>query len=133
MSNVNPDNKRGATIVIVGNVVRPAEDKFDGKQTELSIAVSRNYQKDGEWVSTPAVYYTAIASGDYANALKTVATGDTVRVDDAQFEIREFDKQDGTKGHVNELRFGALTVVKRKADSAQSQPDPVPAAGSEVW
>jgi single-stranded DNA-binding protein len=131
MSNINQDNKYGATIVIVGNVVRPAEDKFDGKQTELSIAVSRNYQKDGEWVSTPTVYYTLIASGTHAAPLKTVGTGDTVRVDDAQFEIREYDKKDGGKGYVNELRFGTLTVVKRKGDGAPAAT--APAAADAPW
>jgi hypothetical protein len=131
MSNINTENKYGATIVIVGNVVRPAEDKFDGKQTELSIAVSRNYQKDGEWVSTPAVYYTLIASGTHAAPLKTVGTGDTVRVDDAQFEIREYDKKDNAgKGYVNELRFGTLTVVKRKGDGAPAAAAP---ATADTW
>lgn len=135
MSTINQDNKKGATIVIVGNVVRPAEDKFDGKQTELSIAVARNYQKDGEWVSSPTVYYTVIASGNSASgqaaiaALKTVSTGDTVRVDDAQFEIREYDKKDGGKGYVNELRFGTLTLVKQKADAA---PAAAPAT-ADAW
>jgi single-stranded DNA-binding protein len=133
MSNINTENKYGATIVIVGNVVRPAEDKFvgeKGEHTELSIAVSRNYQKDGEWASSPAVYYTLIASGTHAAPLKTVGTGDTVRVDDAQFEIREYDKKDGGKGTVNELRFGTLTVVKRKGDGAPAAAAP---ATADTW
>lgn len=123
MSSINEENKAGATIVIVGNVVAPAEDKFDGKQTELRIAVARNYQKDGEWVSSPTVYYTVIASGQYADALKTVGKGDKVRVDDAQFEIREWDRKEGGKGYTNELRFGTLTVVstaKPKEEAAAS-------------
>lgn len=121
MSNLNEKNAAGATIVIVGNATREAEDKFDGKQTELRVAVARNYQKDGEWKSTPTVYYTVIASGDHAGALRQVGKGDKIRVDDAQYEPREYDKKDGTKGISHELRFGTVTVLK-KAGQSQEQP-----------
>lgn len=131
MSDMNQKNAHGATICIVGNATRPAEDKFDGKQTELSVAVARRYQKDGEWVSAPTVYYTVIASGQYAEALKLVGKGDTVRVDDASYEPREYDKKDGTKGISHELRFGTLTIVKKKEDAA---PAAAPAqAADALW
>lgn len=135
MSNINPNNYGGVTVVLVGNATRDPETKFEGKQTELDIAVNLGYKnkETDQWVETGVNYYTVIASGDAANALKQVGKGDRVRVDEARLEQREYDKKDGTKGYSNELRFGTVTVVKKKVAGGQSQGNPVPPAGGEVW
>lgn len=133
MSNMNEKNAHGATICIVGNATRPAESKFEGKETHLSVAVARRYQQNGEWKSAPTVYYTVIASGQYAEPLKLVGTGDTVRVDDANYEPRTYTKKDGTTGVSHDLRFGTLTIVKKKEADATQAAAPAQPATDAPW
>lgn len=134
MSNDNENNYPGARIkYVVGTAAANAEDKFDGQQTELRILLDTGYKdkkNNGEWVKTGTNAYTVIASGDAAAALRTVGKGDRVRVDDAAQEIREHKKQDGSTGYSVELRFGTLTVVKRKGDGA---PAAVAPATTDTW
>jgi single-stranded DNA-binding protein len=124
MSEINSNNYTGANVVIVGNVVRPVEIKDfknGGSQAELSIAVSKGYKKDGEWVDTGTDYYTLVASADYASDnWPRVDKGDKVRIDESRLEFKPYLKNDGTPGVEAQLRFGTLVVVEAKADKPSS-------------
>lgn len=101
---------------IVGNVGRAAEDKFDGKLTEVSIAVDHGYKKDGEWVKSGTTWVTYAASGDWAAPLRELAVGDRVELEDVAVETRTYDKADGSSGMQVTARFGTITILDRKAD-----------------
>ena len=119
MNNINPNNYDGANITVVGRAGgEPQRKDFNGggSISELSIAVSQGYKKDGEWVDTGTTWYTLTASGDYAaDNWPVVGKGDKVRVDDGRLETREFTRKDGSTGQQFQIRFGTLTVVESKS------------------
>lgn len=104
----------------VGRVVAPAEDKLDGKVTELRIAVSHGYKNkdDGTYVQTGTTFVTHSANADYAGPLKAVGQGDLVKVSgNPQLTTRNYDKADGTKGAAVESRFGTVELLEKKGES----------------
>lgn len=119
MSDINPNNYPGATVTVVGSAGGPVEVKsFDngGSQAQLSIAVSKGYKKDGNWVDTGTDWYTLIATEDYANQnWPEVGKGDKVRVDDARLEFRAYSTKKGEPGVEASVRFGTLVVVEAKS------------------
>ena len=116
MSDFKPSR---ATVDIVGTVGR-VDSKFDGAQTEVSIAVSKGYKDKNtqEWVDKGTDWYTHIVRGDYQHEVQELdlQPGDRVEVTQAKLEQREYEKRDGTPGIANDLNFGTLTVLERKAD-----------------
>lgn len=103
----------------VGRVVAPAEDKLDGKVTELRIAVGHGYAaKDGSgFKETGVTYVTHSANADYAGPLKAVGQGDLVKVSgNPQLTTRNYDKTDGTKGAAVESRFGTVELLEKKGE-----------------
>lgn len=130
MSDINPKNYFGSSVVVVGRAGGPVETKsFDngGSQAQLSISVGTGYKKNDEWVDTGTNWYTLTASTDYAEKnWPNVQTGDKVRVDDARLEFKPYLKKDGTAGVEANLKYGTLVIVEAKADRA-------PAASEEGY
>ena len=132
MSDINPKNYDGASIVIVGRAGGAVEVKdFDngGSQAQLSIAVGKGYKnaKTEEWVDTGTDWYTLTATADYANQnWPQVGKGDKVRVDDARLEFKPFNKRDGEAGVEATLRYGTLVIVEAKSARATATTDVTP-------
>src|SRR4051812_13009276 len=93
---------------IVGRVVAPAEDKFDGKVTELRIAISHGYKdkQTEEWKETGTTWLTYSATGEWAEPLREFGKGDLVEITDAAVETRTYDRKDNTQGVQVTARFG---------------------------
>lgn len=122
MSDINPKNYDGASVVIVGNAGGPVEVKsFEngGSQAQLSIAVGKGYKKDDKWVDTGTDWYTLTATADYAKQnWPDIEGGDKVRVDDARLEFKPYNKKDGSPGVEATLRYGTLVIVTSKSERA---------------
>lgn len=115
------------TATIVGNIVAPAEEKFDGNLTELRVAVNKR-KKDrdtGEWVDNGTDWITYKASGEWGAPLKQFGKGDRIRITDAVLETREFEKRDGNSGLALDARFGTVELLEAKGDR--------PAATDDTW
>lgn len=111
----------GSKFGVVGNVVAPAEDKFDGALTELRIAVGHGYKKDGGWVDTSTTYLTYQATGDYALPLKEAEKGDRVAITgNWSLETKPFTRNDGSEGLGITVKFGDFAILDRKADRKPS-------------
>lgn len=118
---INEQNYPGATITLVGYAAGPAKppayDKDGSKGIlELSIPINEGYKKDGEFVQTGTTWYSYVAGGDYANALRAINKGDKVRVDDAKQEVREYTNKDEKTVRGITLRFGKIQVIQAKND-----------------
>jgi hypothetical protein len=111
---------------IVGRAAAPAEDKLDGKITELRLAIGHGYKdkQTGEWKDTGTTWLTYTASGDWAQALKSVGKGDLVEISDASVETRTFTRKDGTEGLGVQARFGNLEILEAKGEGAKSSESP---------
>lgn len=108
---------------VVGRVVAPAEDKFDGKLTEIRLAIGHGYKdkQSGEWKDTGTTWLTYAASGDYAAPLKAAGKGDLVEITgDWSLETREYPKKDGTTGLGVTVKFGDFAVIDSKSDAVAS-------------
>lgn len=107
----------GSKFGVVGNVVAPAEDKFDGKLTELRIAVGHGYKKDGAWVDTSTTFLTYQASGEYAEPLKAAEKGDRVAITgNWSLETKPFKRNDGSEGLGITVSYGDFAIIDRYAD-----------------
>lgn len=109
----------GVKFGVVGNVVAPAEDKFDGKLTELRIAVGHGYKdkQDGTWHDTSTTYLTYQASGEYAAPLHEAEKGDRVQISgNWSLETKPFSRKDGTEGLGITVSYGDFAIIDRKAD-----------------
>jgi len=126
MSDINPKNYDGASVVVVGNAGGAVEFKsFDkgGEQAQLSIAVGTGYKKGDEWVDTGTNWYTLTATADYARQnWPDISGGDKVRVDDARLEFKPFSKKNGDPGVEATLRYGTLVVVRAKSERQAAAP-----------
>lgn len=117
MADFIPSGIRGR---IVGNVVAPAESKFDGDQTELRIAVGHGYKKDGVWTETGTTFVTYIARGEWGNTLTPFGKGDRIQIEDAAIETKTYQKRDGSEGLAVNARFGEVTLLEKKAEKVES-------------
>lgn len=117
-----------ATIDVVGNVGR-VDSKFDGAQTEVTIAVEKGYKDKNtqQWVQKGTDWYTFITRGDYQASVAGIESGDRVEVTGAKLEQRLYTKNDGTPGVANELNYGEIVVLERKADRAPAASAGAPA------
>lgn len=113
-----------ATVTVVGTV-GSVQSKFDGAQTEVSIAVGKGYKDKNtqEWVDKGTDWYTFITRGDFQSPIQALdlQPGDRVEVTDAKLEHREYEKRDGSPGIACDLNYGDLAVLERKADRQQQQ------------
>lgn len=126
MSNANENNYRGATVTLVGYAASearpPAYDKQGSKGIlELPIPHNEGYSKDGEFVKMGTTWYSVVAGGDAAHALKSIQKGDLVRIDDAKQEVREYESGGEKKLGIS-LRFGTITVLKSAAGDSVEEP-----------
>lgn len=103
---------------IVGRVVAPAEEKFNGKVTELRIAVGHQYKdrETGEYKDSGTTWLTYAAGGEYADNLKVFGKGDLVEITgDWSLESRQYDK-DGETRQVQTVRWGSIELLERKGE-----------------
>lgn len=114
MTGFKPSGIRASSIV--GRVVAPAEDKFDGKFTELRLAIGHGYKKDGEWTETGTTWLTYTASGEWAEPLRAFGKGDLVEITDASLETKTYQKKDGTDGLQVTARFGTAELLESKRE-----------------
>ena len=136
MSDINPNNIQGASIVVVGYVAGPAKAPLYDKEgtsgrLEISIPVNHGYRKDDEWVQTSTSWFNYSAGGDYADALKSLAKGDKIRLDDAKFESRTYTKKDGSDGIGLNISYGTLTVLEKAGGG--SSDGFTPSGGGDGW
>lgn len=132
MSDINPKNIDGTTVVIVGRAGGPVEVKefAKGSQAQLSIAVGTGYMKgkgtpDQEWVDTGTNWYTLTAQADYAaQNWPDVQAGDKVRVDEGRLELKGYVRNNGEAGVDATIRFGTLVIVERKGAGKSSDERP---------
>ena len=128
MSDINPNNYDGASVVIVGRAGGPVDiKKFEGgnSQAQLSIAVGKGYKNKttNEWVDQGTDWYNLTATEDWANQnWPNIGKGDKVRVDDARLEFKPFLKNNGEAGVEAILRYGTLVVVESKSASGNDKP-----------
>ena len=117
-----------ANVNIVGTV-GSIESKFEGKQTEVSVAVGKGYKDKAtdQWVDKGTDWYTFIVRGDWQSSVAGIEKGDRVEITDAKLEQRLYSKNDGTPGVANELNYGNIVVLERKADRPASTADSAPA------
>lgn len=120
----NPNNYTGATVTLVGNAGSdaeyPAYDKTGERGvSQVRVAVSQGYKKDGEWVDTGTLWVTVFGRTDDIGGIRK---GDRIRVDDARLEAREYQRKDGTTGQAFEANFGTVTVLESKAELVGSGP-----------
>lgn len=112
-----------ATVTVIGTV-GSVQSKFEGKQTEVSIAVGKGYKDKttAEWIDKGTDWYTFITRGDWQSTVETLELqpGDRVKVTDAKLEHREYEKKDGKPGIACDLNFGEIELLERKADRAAS-------------
>lgn len=103
---------------IVGRVVAPAEDKFDGRVTELRIAISHGYKDKTteEWKETGTTWLTYSATGEWAEPLREFGKGDLVEISDAALETRAFDRRDGSHDVGVTARFGSIELLESKRE-----------------
>lgn len=119
-----------ATVNVVGSV-GTVQSKFDGAQTEVTIAVGKGYKdkQTDSWVDKGTDWYTFITRGEWQSTVTSLdlQPGDRVEITEAKLEQRVYLKNDGQPGVSNDLNFGEITVLERKADRAASS---APAASS---
>lgn len=106
-----------ATVNIVGTV-GSVQSKFEGAQTEVSIAVGKGYKDKStdQWVDKGTDWYTFITRGEWQSTVEGIESGDRVEVTGAKLEQRLFLKNDGQPGVANDLNYGEIEVLERKAD-----------------
>lgn len=105
------------TATIVGRVVAPAEDKFDGKLTELRVAVGhRRKDQSGEYVDDGTTWITYKANGEWGAPLKAFGKGDLIKITDAALQTREFERKAGGTGLQIDARFGQVELLEAKGE-----------------
>lgn len=103
---------------IVGRVVAPAEQKFDGALTELRVAVGhrRKDQQTGEYVDDGTTWVTYKANGEYGKPLQAFGKGDLVKIVDGDIRTREFERKAGGTGLQVDVRFGTIELLEAKGE-----------------
>lgn len=119
-------------IRVTGNVTKEPELRFtkSGKATcTVGIADNRRYQVNGEWTEKVQFVNLVMWEGLAENAAATLTKGMRVTAE-GRMEIRDYEKQDGSKGYsidviVDEvgpsLRW-ATASVERNAKDGMSSP-----------
>jgi single-strand DNA-binding protein len=111
-----------ASIHLVGNITRDPELRFGDTGTpyaRFGIAVTRRDKNKQETTS----FYDVVSFGTLAeNIAQSVGKGTRVHVS-GRIEVRDFDRQDGTKGRAVEvvadevspsLRFATVSVTRNE-------------------
>lgn len=114
MTGFKPSGIRASSIV--GRVVAPAEDKFDGKFTELRLAIAHGYKAADGWKETGTTWLTYAASGEWADALREFGKGDLVEITDASIETKTYERKAGGEGLQVTARFGTIELLESKRE-----------------
>ena len=117
-----------STITIVGNVTRDPELKFlnnGSAACKFSVAVNRKRKDKEDEVS----FFTCDAYGEIAENCATSLTKGTRVVVHGSLVQRDWEKDDGTKAYVTEIRVEAVgpdlrfaTALVTKSQRAKEQP-----------
>lgn len=94
-----------ATVTLVGNLTRDPELRYTTggqAQATIGIAVSRRYQKDGEWTEQTS-YFNVVAWGPLAEHTAASLTKGARIIATGRLEQRNYDTKDGDKRTVVEL------------------------------
>lgn len=106
-------------ITVFGRVGKEPESKTynDFQFTKFSVAASRKVK--GEDFTA---WYNVTAFGKTGDVIKKyVHRGDRIVVS-GQLEIREYDREDGTKGNSINIRMQDFSLVETKKEKEQSYP-----------
>ena len=128
MTDINPNNYDGTSVVLVGRAGGPVDTvTFSNghSQAQLSIAVGKGYEnrETGEWTATGTDWYTLTSTPEYAaENWPEVGSGDKVRVDDARLELKPYLRKNGEAGVDATLRYGTLVVVEKAKPKASVAP-----------
>ncbi len=119
-------------IVVSGSAGRDAELSFTASGSavcKFSLAVSRRWQKDGNW-SEETTWINCVAFGQLAeNSAETILKGTRCTVN-GRLSIRQYETQDGEKKTSTELvaddvavslRFATAQVVRNERVNANSE------------
>ena len=117
---------------IVGRVVAPAESKFDGKVTEVRLAVGHSYKdrETGEYKDSGTTWLTYAAAGEYAQVLTEFGKGDLVEITgDWSLETRQYTTRDGDERSAVTVRWGQIDLLERKGEGREA----VAAVAQDGW
>lgn len=119
MSDINPQNYKGASAVVVGYTAgearTPGYDK-DGSSgvLEISMYIDSGYKKGDEFVKTGTTLYVYSAAGDYAGKLRGIAKGSKVRIDNAKIDkTRSYANKENENIVEIALRYGDIQVLEQ--------------------
>lgn len=134
-----------ATVTLIGNLTRDPELRFTPggqAQTTLGIAVSRRYQKDGEWTEQTS-YFNIVAWGPLAEHTAASLTKGARIIATGRLEQRNYDTKDGDKRTVVELvaddigaalRFATVEVTRvQSTDQPTTRKPAQPATDEEPF
>ncbi len=108
---------------IVARVVAPAESKFDGKFTELRLAVGHQYKdrETGEYKDSGTTWLTYAAGGDYAATLTEFVKGDLVEITgDWSLETRQYNTKEGDLRSAVTVRWGQIDLLEHKGEGREA-------------
>lgn len=106
-----------AHVTLVGNLTRAPELRYTTggqPQTTIGIAVSRRYQRDGEWTEQTS-YFNIIAWGTLAEHAAASLTKGARIIATGRLEQRSYDTKDGDKRTVIELNADEIGAGLRYA------------------
>lgn len=116
-SRISPDG-------IVARVVAPAEDKFDGKVTELRLVVGHQYKdrNTGEYKDSGQTWLTYSAAGEYADNLRSFGKGDLVEITGSwSLETRQYTDKNAVQQNAVGVRWGNIELLERKGEGRQAE------------
>lgn len=125
-----------AQTTLIGNLTRDPELRYTtGGQAQITIgiAVSRRYQKDGEWTEQTS-YFNVVAWGPLAEHAATSLTKGARIIATGRLEQRNYDTKDGEKRTVVELvaddigaalRFATVEVTRVQSTDQPTTRKPV--------
>lgn len=133
-----------ATVTLIGNLTRDPELRYTTggqAQTTIGIAVSRRYQKDGEWTEQTS-YFNIVAWGPLAEHTAASLTKGARIIATGRLEQRNYDTKDGEKRTVVELvaddigaalRFATVDINRVQSSDQPAARKPAPASDEEPF
>lgn len=135
-----------AHTTLIGNLTRDPELRYTPggqAQTSLAIAVTRKYQRDGEWTEQTS-YFNIVAWGSLGeNTAASLTKGARIIVT-GRLEQRSYDTKDGEKRTVVEviadeigpsLRWARADIerISNNGDQPARKPAPAPVSDEEAF
>jgi single stranded DNA-binding protein (ssb) len=112
-------------VFLIGHLGKDAETRFSSDNsiqiTSFTMATSRSTRgKDGNWANE-TTWHNIVGFNLQDWVLQSLKKGTRAYVE-GRIQIREFDRQDGTKGRVFEVIAERIQLVDKKSDSDGSSP-----------